>query len=1010
MKIVALTVAGFGPFKHEQRIDFDAFDDDGIFLITGRTGAGKSSILDAVCYALYGSIPRFDGSQQKLRSDHCAPQDPSSVSLEFTVDGTLYRVVRSPEFERPKRRGTGTTTSPPTALLFRRLGSDAASDSAAVAADERWEGLAARPVDVAPLLLKIIGLTRDQFLQVILLAQNRFQHFLRSSNDDRQSVLRSLFGTERFLTYESLLIDRLRTQESYLLAARTALEGYADDLARLDVLPPVGQAAVNLLEQPAHDASWFAGAVLQLQAKLDRATVEAGHTATLISLTEAALAHLVDLQSRQQRRDSAAHAHRALQVDSAEIIVEKARLEAGERARLVWPYLLTHTEAAQSQANAVITVETARRDFSSGDDRHISRAPLLQHLDNLQRLRGSLDDSLAEERLLPARAAAAKAREHDYARSVLDESELAIRLADLPGRSEELASAITIAHLSAERETLTREHVDALTVATDAALRATALVIELQIAEATEFAASIAHVAAAQHHQALMEQRLAGHAAELATDLVAGNACVVCGSLTHPAPATSTVDPVSRAMVDSARLLLTERQQEMDAATRARVTVATSVTEAQARTDGLSVEQRNNELAAARIALEACRADRQRGELLTRERAECVEDLQAGLLERSILQQTQQLLLIKKTESQSVYVASLRRIETQRGDSESISALVEDVSGQLSRARRLLDAIDSQSRADLAVESARALLNQKLLDSGCADEHSARAANLTAQQREAGEQRVRLWEQGIATAAAILADPLLEGLPESDPHGDSDARSLAEHQLQAARDNRDTAVALLAGAIHDHDEATRLEASAQVIFESSAAQQQQFDLLRGLANAVQGKEPNNRRMRLETYVLAAQLEEIVTAANLRLSIMTSGRYQLEHDDSVQYRGARSGLGLSILDGHTGRTRATNSLSGGETFLASLALALGLAEVVTSQSGGIKLDTLFIDEGFGSLDDETLDVAMSTLDGLRSGGRTIGLISHVGSMKEQIAATLAVRVTPQGDSVIEARSH
>ncbi len=1007
MKIVALTVAGFGPFRHEQRIDFDAFDDDGIFLITGRTGAGKSSILDAVCYALYGSIPRLDGSQQKLRSDHCAPQDPSSVTLDFTVDGTLYRVARSPEFERPKRRGTGTTTSAPTALLSRRLSSGAASDSAAVFADERWEGLAARPVDVAPLLLKIIGLTRDQFLQVILLAQNRFQHFLKSSNDDRQSVLRSLFGTERFLTYESLLIDKLRTQEAYLLAARTELDRYADDLSRLVVPPPVEEAAVNVLEKPAYDASWFAGVVLQLQAKRDLAMVEASQTATLIGSAEAGLAHLVDLQSRQQRRDSAAHAHNALQVDAAEIVTEKVRLEAGERARLVWPYIVTHTEAQESQASAGIAVKTARRDFVFGDDRDISRAPLLQHLDDLQRLRGSLDDSLAEEHLLPARAAAAEADERNYARSVLVESELAIQLADLPVRSEQLASAITIARLSAERESLTREHVDALTIATDAALRAAALVIELQIAEAAELVASTAHVAAALHHQALMEQRLAGHAAELATDLVAGNACVVCGSLTHPAPAQSTVDSVSRAMVDSARLLLTERQQEMDAATRARVTGATSVAEAQARTDGLSAEQRNIELDAAQIGLEKCRSDRAQVELLTREHTECTNALQSGLLERTRLQQAQKLLLIEKTESQSVYSASLRRIETQRGDSESISALVDDVSGQLSRARRLLDAIDSQSRADLAMESAGALLNQKLLDSGCGDEHSARAANLTAQQRQAGEQRVRQWEQGVATAAAILADPLLESLPESDPQGDSDARSLAEQQLQAAQDNRDTAVALLTGATHNHDEATRLEASARVIFESSATRQQQFDVLRGLANAVQGKEPNTRRMRLETYVLAAQLEQIVTAANLRLSIMTSGRYQLEHDDTVQYRGARSGLGLSILDGHTGRTRATNSLSGGETFLASLALALGLAEVVTSQSGGIKLDTLFIDEGFGSLDDETLDVAMSTLDGLRSGGRTIGLISHVGSMKEQITATLAVRVTPQGDSIIEA---
>ena len=183
----------------------------------------------------------------------------------------------------------------------------------------------------------------------------------------------------------------------------------------------------------------------------------------------------------------------------------------------------------------------------------------------------------------------------------------------------------------------------------------------------------------------------------------------------------------------------------------------------------------------------------------------------------------------------------------------------------------------------------------------------------------------------------------------------------------------------------------------------------EYETMRSLANSVEGAEPNTMRMRLESYVLAAQLEEIIRAANARLAVMTGGRYSLEHDDSVQYRNTRSGLGIAILDQHTGRARATHSLSGGETFLASLALALGLAEVVSNQAGGITLDTLFIDEGFGSLDSDTLAIAMSTLDSLRSGGRTIGLISHVEAMKEQIPSRLRITVVPQGYSEIDQRA-
>ena len=172
-----------------------------------------------------------------------------------------------------------------------------------------------------------------------------------------------------------------------------------------------------------------------------------------------------------------------------------------------------------------------------------------------------------------------------------------------------------------------------------------------------------------------------------------------------------------------------------------------------------------------------------------------------------------------------------------------------------------------------------------------------------------------------------------------------------------------------------------------------------------LANTVAGRAPNTHRMTLESFVLAAELEEIVGAANLRLSDMSAGRYVLQHTDARAARNAASGLGLEIMDAHTGQARPAQSLSGGETFLASLALALGLAEVVTARAGGVRLDTLFIDEGFGSLDAATLELAMRTLDELRQGGRTVGVISHVEAMKEQLPAQLVVEATPRGPSVV-----
>jgi exonuclease SbcC len=200
-----------------------------------------------------------------------------------------------------------------------------------------------------------------------------------------------------------------------------------------------------------------------------------------------------------------------------------------------------------------------------------------------------------------------------------------------------------------------------------------------------------------------------------------------------------------------------------------------------------------------------------------------------------------------------------------------------------------------------------------------------------------------------------------------------------------------------------HKDFTELTETASKDAATSIALTDEYDLVRQLASAVAGRTPNTKLIKLETFVLAAELEDIVTAANQRLSVMTSGRYVLQHVDRAEYRNTRGGLGLEVLDQYSGRARATHSLSGGETFLASLALALGLAEVVSSRSGAVKLDTLFIDEGFGSLDADTLELAMTTLDSLRAGGRTIGVISHVESMKEQVHAQLRVEVGTSGSS-------
>jgi exonuclease SbcC len=213
MKIKRLRIVGFGPYKNEQLIDFERFDADGIFLITGKTGAGKSSILDAICFALYGSVPRYEGTESQLRSDHCEPDDPTSVELEFGMNEQTYRIYRTPKYDKAKKRGTGTTPSQADARLDVR---DGAVSGAGGEPGDGWRTLAARPVDVGHELARILPLKQDQFLQVILLAQNRFQRFLLARTEDRRAVLRTLFGTARFEQLETELLARRKALDAGL--------------------------------------------------------------------------------------------------------------------------------------------------------------------------------------------------------------------------------------------------------------------------------------------------------------------------------------------------------------------------------------------------------------------------------------------------------------------------------------------------------------------------------------------------------------------------------------------------------------------------------------------------------------------------------------------------------------------------------------------------------------------------------------------------------------------------
>lgn len=972
MKIKRVSIAGFGPYKTLQEVDFERFDDDGIFLIEGPTGAGKSSILDAVCFALYGGVPRYDGSQQQLRSDYCAPEDPTFVELEFTAKDIDYRLRRSPEYERPQKPPrTGTTKQAAAAQLE--------VYQTTAAGDEEWVGVAARPVDVATLLDEVLGLTKDQFLQVILLAQNRFQRFLHAKVDERQALLRTLFGTRRFDDIETALIDRRK-----VLAATVEASFKAIAL----------QAGLIAAEPPEEtDRAWF-------EAALDAVTQE--HTASLAAATLADASHLSAdalhrqaemTLARQLRRDAAVVKLGQLGAEAPEIELERGRLEGAGRAELVWAHVVANDAAVRARDAAGKAEEHAA-------DAHSEFGTTVVAAEELSRLLGYLDAVLAEETALPGLRFELDALEEKAAVEVLALEAAALRIGALPAELEALVLQWSGQEARAAGETAAGEQLVRTSQARDAAVQAELLAGEHEACAAAEVAASGQQVAAATILDELLGLRLSGHAAELASELVEGEPCAVCGSASHPHPTQFDGQPVSEADVAAARAALVSARTLFDDAGARERELSVNLTTQLTLAGGKSVAELTLKQAGAEAVLDEAVSARELAAVLVAEQALLKEELDAGTAMLKALREGREaagaILVTKQAEANGLS----GRVEAQLGGFPRVKDRALRLKAQLAAVQLLDAAMAEHGRSLVAAGLALSALKTHVDAQGFPDAATAVTARLTPVELAACDARVRSHDQAVVTAQSTLVDPELLGLPAEPIELTATAGA-----LQLAREARDLAISA-ASTLGARTSTLRAVVERAVeLIEASESLHREFTELRQLADVVEGKAPNTKRMRLETYVLAAQLEEIILAANARLHTMTGGRYSLEHDDSVQFRNTSSGLGIAIFDEHTGRVRQAHSLSGGETFLAALALALGLAEVVSNQSGGIKLDTLFIDEGFGSLDADTLAIAMSTLDGLRSGGRTIGLISHVEAMKEQIPARLHIEVLPRGWSEI-----
>jgi len=993
VKLHRLEITGFGPFREHQSVDFDAFDGDGVFLISGRTGAGKSSILDGVSFALYGTVPRYDTGERRLRSDHSFLGDPTEVRLEFTAGDRRLRVTRAPEYDRPAKRGGGLTTEPPRAELEELVG-------------DVWIGRAAKPREVALLLDEILGLNAQQFQQVILLAQNRFSRFLLATAAERQSLLRTLFGTRRFETYRDELDTRRKDAQKAVDAAGERAATLLEVAEGLIDAHELGGGEQTTDAAPAVDLAGrraAAGTALQrAEYRLDTRARERAQSEAAAASAEAAFTEATALAERLVQLAASRVELAALEADAAHTAADKARLVRARTAEVLRAPVEAAAQAEQARADAEALDADARRAWREGGGRDDD--DLATIIDGLTGDIALWSAAVAAETALAEAERTLAAREQRVVAGTAQLAELDAQQALIPAERDRIDADLAAARLRAARRDDLAAEGDALRQRLAAAREVATLTPAAADAEAAYLAANSAAAAAVTVVTALLQRRLAGHAGELAADLVDGEPCAVCGSTSHPRPAEPAADPVTDddlAAAEGARdRAAADERRAGDDARAAREALASAM----ARAAGGDVAGLEEKLAtvtaelsdAEEAAKEAAAAERRRADLdelavvaaAERERlaAQLSDDTQSAAADRATL-------------------AALRaQVDAARGAYASVAERITDATAHRDRARTRRRAQDDLAERERAAAAAVRDRDARIAASDFDDLSAATAALLTTAEQDALEERIVAHAQALAAVRARLLE--LELATVDAPEVD----------LDAVRAAREAAKAAYADAIVSETDARAATERLRDLLErvdeayaDVAAVAEEAAVITRLADSVAGRAPNTMKMDLETFVLAAELEEIVAAANLRLTEMSSGRYTLHHSDAKASHGRASGLGIDVLDAHTGRLRSPQSLSGGETFLASLALALGLAEVVTNRAGGLRLDTLFVDEGFGSLDPETLDLAMRTLDELRAGGRTVGVISHVEAMKEQLPAQVVVETTPEGPSVIRQES-
>lgn len=1020
MRPVRLTLQAFGPYANREVIDFRNAVEAGLFGIYGQTGSGKSTIFSGMTFALFGEASKSEQDRNSLRSDHAAADLTTEVEFVFDVGERRFVVVRQPDQMRPKQRGEGETKSAHEAYLFDATGLSLDE----ITGEKRGKIIAEKKVrDVDAAVSKLLGYGAEQFRQIVLLPQGRFEKFLSAKTNERVAILRDLFDVSLYQAFMADLKEQAAEAERQVRDERAVCAGR---------LKAEGFESTDTLQEgiDAAQASVRERTTVEAGAKKEAQTVE-----TALRSAEVVEAKFVASEQAQAKLN-------VLMGRKAEFAAISARVKQAERARLIVDVEAQLTAARQDVQDANIKLAAAKEAADKAQQivqlatealsKEQARAPEIEvarkRKDDLERFAEILEAASASaeavEAALESQRIAQEAFEEskdrlNQLRTTRTQRDTALK----SGRSAESARGEL---MKAQTHLLTQKKAAEDYGKAESDVRSARAAFEKESAASAE---AIEHETKARSAYTAAERSLAAaQALHLATKLENDAPCPVCGATEHPNPATGNIENAGR---DQAFREARDRfETAARAAREASEKLAGLKATLEAREESLSsVEQPTDTLA---VILENVRQTE--GDLEALGPAVNLAEAESAIE-----------ALDKQIETQETETERLRsEADKCRNDATEARAAREGKLGEVPEmlrtekaialakgetSRKLTALVDAKDKAEAGLKEAREVdLSANAAREGA--EESATACKVRLEKAEATF-RTRLSKQDLTEDEYQSLKPAIATI-ESDgesakafetqlneAQGAANAAALAlddltRPELPIMKKAHEVAVATLTKATEERiatsnrvDQLEKLRQSLEDTLRKLDEAEAESGPLRKIAALANGDNPLN--LKLETYAIGAMFDRVLEAANLRLGPMTSSRYQLERD-AEGGRGSR-GLGIQVFDVHTGKSRGTDTLSGGETFIAALALALGLADVVESTSGKVRLDTIFIDEGFGSLDTEngsgTLDQVLNVLNGLVKQSRAVGLISHVPLVQEAIPNGFYVRKGVAG-SVVEER--